>query len=332
MVSKMKIPSGAIKLEGDFSLENIRKMVDEKVNCPGIYFLILTELVKSEENYDIVKDIIVLLASQKKLSWRHQRTVIRFLSGIMGKDEFYEYYGRIIFPVSNILKNKEMIPELINIDKRLLDFYVGKYYLQEKVCEDRPEGEYKANLADLKNDIEKFIKRKFSQKGLDRFLKVFPKKKYDIVFDGNNVLLNKCGRLESESHSKLLILLEQCRQLKLRPLVFIHKRNVKTMKKMGLSLDFPFASTPYRYDDDWFSLYYSICNNVTLVSRDHFRNHINTFDTLKKKDNLKIFLHQNRMNIKKDFSSIIFTKTVLPIIIKENENYYIPGINGYSKV
>ena len=322
----------SIVLEDEYSIDNIKRMINENVDNPGLFSLILSELVKSEKNLNIVKDILVMLVLQKKLSWRHLKRTMPFLSNLMSKEEFLDYYREIVYPNVCISKNPNMIPSLIKLNRNILDFYVGEYFLLDNEYYSYPKYEYSANVNELKILIERFIKKKFSQKGLIRFKKVFPTKHYDIVFDGNNILLNKCGKLERESHTKLLSLLEQCYDRGLKPLVFIHKRHIKNMKREGMSLDFNYVSTPYRYDDDWFSLYYAICHNIKLVSRDNFRDHINIFDTMLKKDNLKIFLHKQRVNITEDFTRICFRETILPVIIKEDDTFYIPGKEGYLKV
>jgi hypothetical protein len=248
----------------------------------------------------------------------------------MTPDEFYMYFEKVVFPNVKICEN--MILDIVNIDRDLVKFYVNKYIQSDKIYSVYPSKQPEVDYKVLLTNITKFIKKKYSQKGLDRFLTYIPDNKYNIVFDGNNILLNKAGSFEKESYDKLVKLYKDCIDKGLNPVIFIHTRIVKVIKRAGLKLNFNYIGTPYRYNDDWFSLYYAIKYNINLVSRDIYRDHINQFDTQKKQDYLKIFLAHKRYNITEDFRMIIFENKQLPIVCEEDDYYYIPGNKGYLKV
>lgn len=318
------------ELVGDYSIENINIMLENNVKNPGLYYLILQCLVNLSDNYfPLVSKIISLLVTQKTIKSRHILLVLPYYLKYQSKDDVYKFYKNIvdIIPI-----DEKLILGLANIYPKLLDYYVNKYIKINEDYEDNPKEKINYNYGYLINQIEKFIKKKYSQKGLDRFLEHIPSKKYNIVFDGNNILLNTKGVIEKESYIQLMTLFLKCVDKGYNPLIFIHSRNVKQLKKMKLPLNFTFYPTPYRYNDDWFSLYYAIKNNCYLVSKDIFRDHINQYDTQNKTDHLKIFLDNKKLNIMDDFSDVIFEKRILSIIIKEDDNYYLPGIKGYKKI
>lgn len=317
------------ELCGDYSISNIELMIKNNIKNPGLYYLLLKYLVESKNNYlSLVSDIINLLISQKTIKCRHILLVLPYYLKYKTEDEVYDFYKNIydIVPLDDklVLGISEIYPKLLN-------YYINRYVKISEDFKDKLENKKIYDYSYLVNQIEKFIKKKYSQKGLDRFLEHIPTKKYDIVIDGNNILLNK-GIIEKASYNQLVVLNNNCLEKGLKPLIFIHSRNVKQLKKMGLPLNFIFYPTPYRYNDDWFSLYYAIKNNCNLVSKDIFRDHINQYDTQNKTDHLKIFLENKKLNINEDFSEIIFEEKILSIIIKDNEDYYLPGINGYKKI
>lgn len=319
-------------LEGDYSLENIDIMLSKNISNAGIYYLILKYMCNSEsfEYYDYVNNILNLLIIQKDIKWRHFNISLPYLKKFISEEEFDKYYMVSVLP--NIIVCENMILDLAKIDKNMIKYYIGSYIISDNIYQDYPITYPTINYSILLDNMEKFIKKKYSQKGLDRFLKIIPSKKYDIVFDGNNILLNKAGNLDQSSYNKLYKLYQYCLNNKLKPLVFIHSRIIKLMKKNNMKLDFNFIATPYRYNDDWFCLYYAIKNNIKLVSRDIYRDHINQFDSQKGLNYMKIFLSSNKLNITEDFSSIIFDNNILPIIIKNNDSYFIPGKKGYFKI
>lgn len=315
-----------------FTMEEITSYIENDTNDPGTSYVILAQLTKEKDNYSIMKQIINLLIEQKQIKWRHLKVILPFYRERERKEDFFDFYKKNIYHLIPI--EEKLILGIADIYPELLELYLGEYLVIDKEFEDTfiPKTIPSVDYSFLKNQIEKFIKKKFSQKGLDAFLKVFPKKKYDLVFDGNNILLNKKGVIEVESFWKMNNLFESAQKMGYEPVVFIHARHLKTLKRMGLKIPFTFISTLYRYNDDWFSLYYAIKNDVPLVSRDIFRDHINQFDTQKNSNYMKIFLHHRKMNIKEDFSEIEFEQKNIPIIIKVNGNYYLPGNKGYLKI
>ena len=312
-----------------FTIEEITDFIDSKTNDPGTGYLILKQLSSDESNFSIMENILSLLIEQKNIKWRHLKLCLPLYKK-KDRIEFFEYYKKNIFPLIPI--EEKLIVGIAKIYPELLDVYLNEYLIINEDFDDELPDVTKVDYKFLTKQIESFIKKKFSQRGLTAFLKVFPKKKYDLVFDGNNILLNKKGVIEIESFWKMVHLFESATKSGYNPVVFIHARHLKTLKRMGLKVPFAFVSTLYRYNDDWFSLYYAIKNNVHLVSRDIFRDHVNQFDTQKKSNFLKIFLHSRKLNIKEDFSEIIFEQKNIPIIIKQKGNYYLPGRMGYLKI
>lgn len=320
-------------LTGDYSVDNIEKMIENKEKNPGVYYLLLKLLVKTE-NKKLIENIILLLIEQKDLKWRHLEIVLPYFKNVL-KDNFIEWYQKTIF--DNIKIDSKLIMGLCSIEVKLLKLYKNKYVRINKDFWDDLPFEVDFSYEYLLDQIEKFIKKKFSKIGLERFLKVFPEnKKYNLVFDGNNILLNKKGKLEIDSYVKLIKLYEDSKIKGYNPIVFIHARHLKTITKMGLKLNFNYIPTPYRYNDDWFCLYYAIKNNVNIVSRDIYRDHINQFDTQNNTNYLKIFLEHKKFDIKEDFSEIIYQQKNIPIIIyyndHEREYIYIPGNKKYLLV
>lgn len=329
VVKKREIVKCINSLSGKYSLENISVMIESGVNNPGIYFLILKYMGDSNNliYYDYIINIINLLIKQSCLRWRHINVVLRYLKMFMKYDSYYTYYISLILPNVKVCEN--MIIELGNIDRNLLNIYVGYYISSEKLYSNYPNKFPLINYNNLTETIIKYIKGKYGELGLIKFLKCIPREKYDIVFDGNNILLNKQGKFNTKSYIKLVKLYNDCIKKGLNPIVFIHIRIIKIIKKNNINIKLNYISTPYNYNDDWFSLYYAIKNNVELVSRDIYRDHINKFDTEKNSDLLKIFLTHKKLNITKDFENIVFENKNLSIIIKENDKFFIPGKKGY---
>ncbi|ADO67128.1 hypothetical protein crov095 [Cafeteria roenbergensis virus] len=312
-----------------FTVDEIITFVDNKSIDPGTSMLILKQLVETPDNLLLIDKIINKLIVQKTLKWRHLKVVLP-LYRTKEPTEFFKFYQKHIMPVIPI--EEKLILGIIDIYPELIELYLNQYVIIDKVFKDEPEDMPKVDYSFLLNQIEVFIKKSFSQKGLTTFLNVFPTEKYDLVFDGNNILLNKKGIFEVESFKKLHSLVESTKTKGYTPLVFIHIRHVKTIKRLGLDIPFAFISTPYRYNDDWFSLYYAIKHDIPLVSRDIFRDHINQFDTIPQSNLLKIFLHHRKISINKDFTKIIFKDRNIPIIFKNKDGYYIPGKSCYLKI
>lgn len=312
-----------------FTLDEIITFSDNKSIDPGTSMLILKQLVETIDNILLIDKIINKLIEQKTLKWRHLKMVLP-LYRTKDPTEFFKFYQMHIMPLIPI--EEKLILGISEIYPELIELYVNQYVVIDKVFKDVPECMPKVNYSFLLNQIEMFIKKKFSPKGLTAFLKVFPTEKYDLVFDGNNILLNKKGVFEVESFRKLISLVESAKTKGYNPIVFIHIRHVKTLKRLGLEIPFAYISTLYRYNDDWFSLYYAIKYDVPLVSRDIFRDHINQFDTIPQSNLLKIFLHYRKISINKDFTKIIFKDSNIPIIFKIKDSYYIPGKSSYLKI
>lgn len=312
------------------TLTEIEFIIKEKKKKPGLYYIFLEILTKNIINYKIVMEILDVLIEHKDLKWRHLKLILPYCLSTIGKEAFCKIYYEKIFKTIQI--SSSLILGLAKFMPCLLKLYINEYVIIDKDFVNKPTGSYKINYNYLLNQIEQFIKKKFSQKGLDIFLKVFPITKHNLVFDGNNILLNKKGIIEAESFIKLQNLYDTSIKKGYFPLVFIHMRHLKTLKKMGLTITFNCIKTPYKYNDDWFSLYYAIKHNSYLVSKDIFRDHINQFDTLNKTNFMKIFLHHRKLDIKDDFTEIIFKETTVPVIIKEGSYIYIPGKTNYLKI
>lgn len=319
------------KLIRTYTFSEINSFIDKAPCDPGVLYLVLNQLSSDiKSNFKLMEKIIFKLITDKNIKWRHLKVMLPFYKEYYTETEFMEFYQKNIYPLIPI--ESKLILGISEIYPKLLDIYLNHYLVVDKYFGDTPRTTPEFNYTLLITQIEKFIKKKFSQKGLNAFLKVIPTKKYDLVFDGNNILLNKKGNIEIESFLKMNLLFESAREKGFNPIVFIHARHLKTLKRMGLKITFNYIATLYRYNDDWFSLYYAIKNNVYLVSRDIFRDHINQFDTQKGTNYLKIFLHHKKLNMTEDFSEIIFENKNIPIILKENGNYFIPGLTGYFKI
>jgi len=311
-----------------FTDDEIEHFIDSKANEPGKAYLMLRQISCNTSKISFMESIIELLIQHKQIKWRHLKVILPHYKTKEKKD-FFDFYKKNIYPLIPI--EEKLILGIAEIYPELLDLYLDKYLVVDKMFKTSPSSLPKVDYSFLLKQIENFIKKKFSKKGLAAFLRVFPKEKdkYDLVFDGNNILLNKKGILKIESFKKLNTLVVSAQSMGYNPVVFIHARHLKTLKRMGLKIPFTYISTLYRYNDDWFSLYYAIKNDIPLVSRDIFRDHINQFDTQNKTDFLKIFLHNKKLNINEDFSEIQFEQKNIPIIFKKMGNYYIPGNKGY---
>ena len=321
-----------------YSLESFIERLYKKEfikNDAGLYYIILQDLLKTSQPFSfiigLIKKMVDNLIFHKKLKIRHVVKVIEYYSINEKYIELDKYYLKEIYPYLEV--NNFVIEGLLSSSfPKLLNYYIGEYCLINDKCSDYPLFEQSYDYTILLKQFEHFIEREYKSQGLIKFLSKIPDEKFDIVFDGNNILLNRCGILVKESYDKLVNLYNSCIDIGIKPLVYIHERNVKDLKKKGINITINYIATPYRYDDDWFSLYYGIKNNCFLISKDIFRNHINILDTMNNSNHLKIYLHNRKLNINEDFTEIIFKRTFLPIIIKENECIYIPSNKGYKRV
>lgn len=293
---------------------------------PGIYYLILQELVKDfkGEKMEMIDEIINLLLSFQMLKWRHIKVILPYLVKIMSKGKLHEYFKNKFY---NIIKiDARMITDIINIYPPLLELYLNEYVILNENFTDYPKNKIIMNYQPLLEIIEKYLEENYGNDKLKKFLKTIPDTKYDIVIDGNNILLNKKGKLTNEGIENL----KKICNIKHSYIVFIHPRNCKKIKEKLNGINY--VKTLYNLNDDWFSLYYAIKNNSFIVSKDNFKDHIYEFDTKNNKNLLKIYLFNKKLSISKKYSIIKIKEKHLPIIIKENNYYLIPGNRNYLKI
>ena len=222
-----------------------------------------------------------------------------------------------------------MIMDIADKYPYLLDLYENSYVGIDTVFPgELPFNDPVINFGSLVEKIESFIEEKYGLFGLTVFMNHIPTTKYNIVFDGNNVLLHQ-KKVNDYTYGRLIHLVKETKKLGMKPLVFVHKRNIKEMEKLGLKVIEEIQETPYHFNDDWFSLYYAVKNNCYLVSNDIFRDHIYNWDTSDNTNLLKIFLKQKKITMEENFSKLNFDNNNTSIIIKHEGKFYIPGSKGY---
>lgn len=314
----------------NMSLDDINEKIQDKENNPGLYILIIRHLIEMDLNNNLkickIDEIVNILIEYQSLKWRHVKVILNFLQENFMKEQTYQYFSKLC---NQIQIDGKMIKELCEIDCNLLDYYLGAYVETGEKYDEYPINKISYNYDMLLFKMESFIKKKYSQKGLTNFLECIPEEKYDVVIDGNNLLLHK-GKIDSISIEILHKVVKHFVK-RYKCLTFIHPRNVKKIKKLGMDIKIDYVETLYNYNDDWFSLYYAIKNNSFICSRDYFLDHINQYDTKTGTNDMKIFLKSKKIHLQNDFK-ILETKSIIPIIIKEYDGYYIPGIYGYKKI
>ena len=306
--------------------KSYKEIIEGELNIPGdIYRHMSDMIISDDDNSELIVKMLNILLKHGSMKYRHLKLLLPYLSKNMGDDlvEYYESYIYRMIPVDSRLI------ELLCTYPKVLELYIGKYV--ELDGEYKEEVEFDYDYGELLGQIRKFIKRKYGGKNYERFLKNIPEKNYSIVFDGNNVLFSDGGKeITKKSYNRLIALVDYTIKNGHTPLVFIHQRNMKYIKKwLKLPLHDYMHGTPYNFNDDWFSLYYAIQNNCYLVSNDLFRDHINIFDTNNKTDHLKVFIKSKKLFTDRTFSSVIFTNNNIPVIIKKNDKIYVPAKSGY---
>lgn len=318
--------------------ENIEKILNSKIINPGLYANILKSIVDEKYDYKYCLEVLNILISQNKLKWRHLKITIQYLKDNVV--DFINYYNRIIKP--NIEISSIMIHDIINYYPYLIQYHIGTYIdlpiteIDENILTKYNHKKYD-EVCDIDNDyndaalnIKQFIINKYGSFKI--FNKYIPEGcKYDVAIDGNNVLL-RTGKLCNRDYQLLKKMYNRCCKNGYDPIIFIHKRHIKNLKKLeGDELPFNYVATPFGYDDDWFTLYYGVSNNIPIISNDLYRDHIYRFDKSHNTDELKTYLGHKLYKYNIINPKLLLKPKVLPIIIETNNYIYIPLSNSHNK-
>ena len=126
------------------------------------------------------------------------------------------------------------------------------------------------NISKLLSNLEKqyFFNKKNILKNLDNFLS---NNIYDVVIDGNNILLH-CGIIDENSISRLFLINNILKVKNLKSLIFIHSRHKETLDNFNINkYKFNIYYTPCKFYDDIFFIWTALKYNKYIISNDLFK-------------------------------------------------------------
>lgn len=275
-------------------------------------------------DYNIYNELISTLIENHKLM---KRDYLLFAVNIYkynlnkSKHIFYKY---IILRES--IQNKD-IDCLIDNQCHELIKLLDKYYVccnkNENITDDTIL--YKNFLSDdIKNKILDFYKNKIQD--YDKFIERL--NNIDCIIDGGNISHIDKGICNYKYFKKVydMILLKFN-----NPLVIIHKRHRKSLKKIYPELinNINIYYTPFHEYDDYYIIVALIYSGKYIISNDIFRDHIfDMFKLFDTKDNkIRNYILENIISYNKDKIKKINTYSKCIQVI--SDKIYIPTKNGF---
>lgn len=175
------------------------------------------------------------------------------------------------------------------------------------------------------------IKSKLDNKSFDEFITKITLP-YDIIIDGGNILFSYGGTISYKSYNYLLSTLKKFKN----PLLIIHRKHFKnnSCKKINTIIKNIYdeykdniIKTPYGYNDDWYIIFASIFNQLSIITNDNFKDHIFYFDN--DSHFLKNYFAEYILNHNCYSNKIQSIKNYSKCIQVINNNIYIPTKTGY---
>jgi len=307
----------------------------------------MNQLREDDCSYETQLQLIHYLVKTKKIRWRHLQYVFPLFLERDGwsRKQLFKYFQNIVsqyeFKLTNsiVIDIATLYPDFSYLfHERYVEPVEVDDFIREKMLEGRynysfyRENPHNLSFDVLKQVIERHINDYCIENGIKNVFKMYiPKKQFDVVVDGNNVILHNCGKVKKDSVNELTAIVNKLKDTHGSVLVYIHERHHKWEKyakhPIWKNPNVCVIYTPYKYNDDWFSIYYAILNNIYIVSNDNYKDHILKYQTDGDRMSLKAFLAYRHIHTT-NFVDLTYPRETIPIIYYRENAAYIPETTG----
>lgn len=208
---------------------------------------------------------------------------------------------------------------LINNDlKYLVKLLDGRFIKMDTVGKLYPEVDFKRYKFE---ESKKYFDSIASKVLINNFMDTIIDKNYNYIIDAGNILFSRNGELTDFSVIDLNYVINKFSN----SLIIIHSKHLKNNKIKKILSDKLFFATPYKYNDDIFTIMAYLYNNCKIITNDTFKDHTienNNFRNFIFDDLIKYSNYNGVITFDIEYS---YTRCIQVI----NEKIYVPANYGF---